>query len=88
MILESLAREIMTMVDKLETRLTVEEATYFKDVLEDLKDSITICNSSAKLLSFNVDDIIVLPQIKDGKFAKNIKNVNIKTAVEEIMSIQ
>jgi signal transduction histidine kinase len=40
------------------------------------------------MLSFNVEDIIALPQLKDGKFTKNLRNIDIRAATEEVLSIQ
>eukprot|EP00356_Strombidium_inclinatum_P010035 CAMPEP_0170490212 /NCGR_PEP_ID=MMETSP0208-20121228/8457_1 /TAXON_ID=197538 /ORGANISM="Strombidium inclinatum, Strain S3" /LENGTH=47 /DNA_ID= /DNA_START= /DNA_END= /DNA_ORIENTATION= len=39
------------------------------------------------MLRFNVEDILALPQLKQGKFTKNVTTVNVRSAVEEIMSI-
>ena len=37
------------------------------------------------MLNFNVEDILALPQIKDGKFSKNIQNINISSAIREVV---
>lgn len=58
------------------------------DQVDDLQDCISICFSSCKLLSFNVEDIMALPQLKDGKFTKNVQKINIYETVREVMSIQ
>jgi len=34
---------------------------------------MSICQSSCKLLMFNVEDILALPQLKDGRFTKNMQ---------------
>jgi len=36
---------------------------------------------------FNVEDILALPQLKDGRFTKNIQSINPCKAVEEVMQI-
>ena len=43
--------------------------------------------SSCKLLNFNVEDIMALPSLKEGKFSKNTKNVNIVNSIKEIRGI-
>ena len=53
-----------------------------------MQESIKICLSSSKLLAFNVEDIMAIPQMKDGKFTKCIQAMDIKSAVEEVISIQ
>mmetsp|Transcript_7732 Transcript_7732/g.11995 ORF Transcript_7732/g.11995 Transcript_7732/m.11995 type:complete len:94 (+) Transcript_7732:906-1187(+) len=36
------------------------------------RESLRISKSSTKILRFNVEDILALPQLKAGKFTKNI----------------
>jgi len=38
-------------------------------------------------MMFNVEDIIALPQIKEGRMRKNVSNFSISKAVAEIKSI-
>ena len=44
--------------------------------------------TSSKLLLYHVEDVIGLAQIKSGKFTKILEHFDVKTAVEEIVSIQ
>lgn len=44
--------------------------------------------TSSKLLLYHVEDVIGLAQIKSGKFTKILEDFDIKTAVEDIVSIQ
>jgi hypothetical protein len=69
-------------------KLDPSEITEMDDIIEDMKSSMSICLSSCKLLVFNVEDIMALPQLREGKFTKNINLISIKSAVEEVMSIQ
>jgi len=39
------------------------------------------------MLLFNVEDILALPRLKEGRFTKNIQSVNIRLAIEEVMTI-
>ena len=39
------------------------------------------------MLKFNVEDILVLPQLKNGKFTKNIQPVDIQELVAEVTDI-
>jgi len=56
-------------------------------VIANSEQSLGIALSSTKMLRFNVEDILALPQLKQGKFTKNVTTVNVRSAVEEIMSI-
>jgi hypothetical protein len=69
-------------------KLDPSEVSELDDILEDMKTSMNICVSSCKLLAFNVEDIMALPQLREGKFTHNISLTNVKSAVEEVMSIQ
>jgi len=46
-----------------------------------------VCGAACKMLMFNVEDILALPQLKDGKFTKNIQEVGLGTSVREIIDI-
>ena len=48
---------------------------------------LNITKSSSKLIRFNVEDILALPQIKSGKFKKNIASVNLGQSMNEIVDI-
>mmetsp|Transcript_27637 Transcript_27637/g.41920 ORF Transcript_27637/g.41920 Transcript_27637/m.41920 type:complete len:92 (-) Transcript_27637:242-517(-) len=43
-----------------------------KEIFDAFKKSLRISKSSCKLLKFNVEDILALPQLKQGKFSKNV----------------
>ena len=47
-----------------------------------------ILDSSSKILSFVVSDMLSLAQINSNKFRKNTSIFNIKDTVEEVVSIQ
>ena len=49
--------------------------------------SIETCNSACHLLMFNVEDILALPQLKEGRFTKNIQDINITNAIQEVINI-
>ena len=42
-------------------------------LMNEQKRSIAIAKSSTKVIAFNVEDILALPQLKAGKFSKDIK---------------
>lgn len=44
--------------------------------------------TSSRLLLYHVEDVIGLAQIKSGKFTKILEEFDVKSAVEDIMSIQ
>jgi signal transduction histidine kinase len=56
-------------------------------VLQEQKKSIAIAKSSTKMIAFNVEDILALPQLKAGKFTRDIKKADLKKAVGEVISI-
>ena len=43
--------------------------------------------SSSNLLRFNVEDIFALPQLKAGKFTKNIQSNDLKKGINEVVEI-
>mmetsp|Transcript_41517 Transcript_41517/g.63382 ORF Transcript_41517/g.63382 Transcript_41517/m.63382 type:complete len:115 (-) Transcript_41517:266-610(-) len=45
------------------------------------------CLSSCRILTFTVEDILALPQLKDGKFTKNIQRISLSAAAQEIINI-
>jgi len=59
----------------------------FSTIIERSCKSIQILMSSSKLIRFNVEDILALPQLKQGKFSKNVTKVNIQASVQEIVDI-
>ena len=53
--------------------LAKEDYEELVDVQHTFDESSVICEASCKLLIFNVEDILALPQLKEGKFTKNLK---------------
>ncbi len=49
--------------------------------------SLNVSKSSCKLLKFNVEDILALPQIQQGKFTRNLSLVNLGDSLNEIVEI-
>jgi len=58
------------------------------ETLEKLRDSSKVQDSSAKIMSFLVQDFLDYAQIRSGKFRTNIRNFNILDMVESVMCIQ
>ena len=52
-----------------------------------MEEGNTISMSSCKLMNFNVEDILALPQLQQGRLNKNIKTTDIFAAVKEIKTI-
>ena len=50
-------------------------------IFETLSKSIKISISSCKLLKFNIEDMLALPQLKQGKFNKVIERFDAEAAV-------
>ena len=49
--------------------------------------SLRISKSSCQMMMFNVEDLLALPQMKQGKLPKHISQVNFKEAVNEVADI-
>jgi signal transduction histidine kinase len=86
--MESLLEDFSKLRLKIESKLSEEEVTELLDIEDDIRQSLDICLSSCKLLMFNVEDIMALPQLKDGKFTKMPTTLDIMASVKEVMSIQ
>ena len=46
--------------------------------IEKIEHSLQLAKSSIKLITFSVEDVLALPQLKSGKFVKNIENIDIR----------
>jgi len=55
------------------------------ELLKKIQNQLGVSRSSCKLLKFNVEDILALPQIQQGKFTKNVHLTNPRKAVDEII---
>ena len=53
-----------------------------------LNQGQSVQTSSANLMEFLVQDLLDFAQIKAGKFRKNIKQFNIKEAIQQVLDIQ
>ena len=53
-----------------------------------LENSNKIQESSAKMMSFLVNDLLDFAQINAGKFRKVIKQFDLREAIEEVVRIQ
>ena len=88
LVLEELVKDMENFKLKIKEKLNEQELIEIEDLQDDIANCTNVCLSSCKLLSFNVEDIMALPQLKDGKFTMNVQNIDIRTSVKEIMSIQ
>ena len=68
-------------------QLEPNEKQEVDDIINSLLESSNILVSSTNIIRFNVEDILALPQLKSGKFTKNISDHFVSRAVSEIMSI-
>ena len=70
----------------------IEKSTQNQPELKQMVDYVMESNiiqvSSSKLLLFHVEDVLGMAQLKQGKFRKIESRFNIKSAVEEIRSIE
>ena len=53
----------------------------------ELMDCNKIQNSSAKIMSFLIQDLLDFAQIKAGKFRVNFQMFNIRRAFDEVISV-
>ena len=57
-------------------------------LIERLKEGNKVQESSTNLMKHLIQDLLDYAQIRAGKFRKNLKNFNIKSAVNEIVQMQ
>ena len=58
-----------------------------KKCLQDIDFGTRVIETSSKILSFVVSDMLSLAQLNSDKFRKNQEIVDIKSAVEEVISL-
>ena len=56
-------------------------------IMEKLNYGLVVQDSSSKIMTFLVQDLLDYAQIKSGKFRINIKPFNIREMVEKVMCI-
>jgi signal transduction histidine kinase len=56
--------------------------------IEEFEECISIQICSTKIMSFGVNDMLCLAQLNTSKFRKEISLFDVKSAIQEIMSIQ
>ena len=66
----------------------IDLSSVIDNVLQDLKASRYVTESSAEIMTFMVQDYLDFAQIKAGKFRKNITKFNICKQVKKIIAIQ
>ena len=66
-------------------KLELHDKLQLDRIFDTLGKSVDISISSCKLLKFNIEDMLALPQLKQGKFNKVIQRFNVEAAVEEII---
>ena len=62
-------------------KLQFQDQLQLDRIFETLNKSIKISISSCKLLKFNIEDMLALPQLKQGKFNKVIERFDAEAAV-------
>eukprot|EP00356_Strombidium_inclinatum_P012592 CAMPEP_0170486774 /NCGR_PEP_ID=MMETSP0208-20121228/5699_1 /TAXON_ID=197538 /ORGANISM="Strombidium inclinatum, Strain S3" /LENGTH=172 /DNA_ID=CAMNT_0010760813 /DNA_START=1784 /DNA_END=2302 /DNA_ORIENTATION=+ len=82
-----LLSDLEALTSRLEIKLAPREAGDIDRISEGLWQSLSICQSSCKLMNFNAEDIMALPQLKEGKLHKNIKRLNVCEVVDEICQV-
>jgi signal transduction histidine kinase len=87
-IMASLAKDLSAFIFKVAGKLSDEEKTEIEDIADELGQSATICKASCKLLKFNIEDIVSLPQIKDGRLKPQVDKQDLKNLVSEVVAVQ
>ena len=71
-VFESLIDDMNSIFNVAADKLTTEEVGSAHQIIGNFKKCLNICGASCKLLLFNVEDILALPRLKEGRFTKNI----------------
>jgi len=79
--------EFESIGEDIKTKIEAAQYKQMSQLKSQLFKSVTICLYSCKLLTFNVEDILALPQIKEGRLYKNIQQTDISKSVMEIVQI-
>ena len=75
-------------IDSIKGKLTDHQVSEVYDILDDYRKDNQVLKTSSRLLLYHVEDVIGLAQIESGKFTKILEQFDVKSAVEDIMSIQ
>lgn len=72
-----------------QAKLNIQEDLYAEimETQDEVDNSTRIMTSSSNLLLLNVEDILGYAQLQAGRFVKVIRKINIRSVVQEIMSI-
>ena len=81
-------KELQNLVQKNKSALTGGLDKKIGDICKMIEQSNKIQDSSSTLMSFLVDDLLDFAQLNAGKFRQNIKEFDIKEAIDEVISIQ
>jgi signal transduction histidine kinase len=87
-IMGGLAVDLSAFKVKVADRLTEEELAELEDIAEELACSAKQCRASSQLLKFNVEDIVALPQIKDGRLRPAFRRQDARALVRDVLSVQ
>jgi len=58
-----------------------------KEIFNGFRKSLQVSKSSCAMMMFNVEDLLALPQLKQGKLPKTIEPVDLKQALIEVGGI-
>jgi len=60
----------------------------FRDALEKLQGGLASQESQSELMKNKIQDLLDFASIKNNKFRKNIKEFDVRKAVESVMDVQ
>ena len=72
----------------LQSQISETSIRAMKEIVQRLKQDQLVSLASTKVMKNIIQDMLDYAQIKAGKFRQNLKTFNVKTTIEEIISIQ
>ena len=76
--LDQIQRVFLPQIDHSENNLSL---------LKEFEMNLDLAKSSTKLIQFSVEDILALPQLKQGRLVKNVEKINLRKAVDEVVQV-
>ncbi len=75
------------LLDQANSGLNKQTKEAAQKIFEAYNKSLSISKCSCSLLMFNVEDLLALPQLKQGKLPKTAAQIDIRQAIDEVVDI-
>jgi signal transduction histidine kinase len=59
-----------------------------KTAVAEMMEALSVQKSSGELMTFLIQDFMDLDQIKDGKFMRHVKPLNLRELVNQVIGLQ